>query len=147
MVRYQWRPHDRVRLGIDGTFVDARFATSQRRVPNVPNLIVHGFARLEPTATTYLGLRGDLVALRNLAYGARAADAVGLTATGGASFGRFDVDLAVENLLARDAREGEVNYASDWRPAGGGGATPAVHLIAAPGLNARVQLTYNFGTQ
>lgn len=145
-VDVQLRPHDRVRLGVDGTVVDARFATSRQRVPNVPNLVVSGFARVAPTRNTHVALRSGVVALRNLAYGARAADALGVTLTAGADLGPFEVDLAVENLLARAAREGEVNYASDWRAIGGGGAsTPAVHLIAAPPLNARIQLTYNFG--
>lgn len=131
-------------LSADVTYVDARFVNSGNPVPLAPQL-VGGFRAV---ATHDSGWRGGMrftgLAARPLPHGARGATLTMLDATAGYRWGRFSVDLELENLFNQKIREGEYHYASDWQRGGTTSSIPVIHYVAGPPFNARLSVTAVF---
>ncbi|MEN0062496.1 MAG: TonB-dependent receptor [Myxococcota bacterium] len=131
-------------LSADLTLVDARFVESGNRVPLAPWLV----SGVRGVVTHDNGLRAGLrvltVAPRPLPFGATGATLVMTDATLGYHWRRLRLDLEVENVLNRQLREGEYNYASHWRPGEPASEIPALHTTAGPPANVRLTLGVAF---
>lgn len=130
-------------LGLTGsvTWVDARFIESRNPIPLAPSLVgsLHGWLAHR------LGARAGLLlvgwAPRPLPYGARGSGLVRVDATFGWHRERVRVDLAIENILGLELREGEYAFASNFRPGQPASQLPTLHFVPGPPLTARVSLT------
>jgi iron complex outermembrane recepter protein len=138
------RPLDWLRLRADVTATDARFEDSGEPVPSVPALL----ASAELGALHPSGWRGGAqlfyLAPRPLAHGATAGDSAVLGLTAGRRFGRFDLDIAVDNALAAQWREGEYHYASWFDKSQPRSTIPRLHYSAGRPFGVRAALTAYF---
>lgn len=123
------------------TYVDARFVQSRNPVPLAPPLVGSVRAWLAHP----IGARAGLMLIgwspRPLPYGARGSGLARLDATFGWHHERVRVDLAIENLLGTQLREGEYYFASNWRSDATASQLPSLHYVPGPPLNARLTLT------
>jgi iron complex outermembrane recepter protein len=142
------RPRPWLTLRGDLTAVSARFVGSRRPVPGAPTL----FGALEAHAEHPSGLSGGgrffVVAPRPLAHGARGGavsllDAVLLYRPRTVLPG-WELSLQVENLLGREVREGEFNYASWFDRNESRSLVPRVHYAAGPPRTIRAGLAARF---
>lgn len=128
-------------LSADITGVDARFRASGARVPFAPWLTGGVRAMLNHPSGARAGVRFLAVAPRALPHGARGQALFMLDATAGYRYRWFDVNLALENLLFRELREGEYHFASHWFADEPRSALPTTQVIAGPPFNARLTLS------
>lgn len=133
-------PWSWLRLSADATFVDARFRESNELVPFAPRFVGGVRAVVTQARGFRAGLRLLAIAPRPLPYNATGATMVMVDATLGYHWERLRLGLEVENLLNRQQREGEYNYASHWRPGRPGSDLPVIHTTAGAPLNARLTL-------
>jgi len=128
-------------VSADLTLVDARFVTSGNPIPFAPHRLAGARATLRHPTGWRAGLRGWIISPRRLTHGARGSTWAALDATLGFHARRIHVDVAVENVLNLELREGEYHYASHWRREAPLDRLPALHTTAGPPLNARLTLT------
>jgi iron complex outermembrane recepter protein len=135
-----------LRLSADVTAVDARFRSSGRRVPFAPWLSAGGRALLTHPSGVRAGVRFAALAPRPLPHGARGEALYMLDASVGYRVGWFDAQLACENLLFRELREGEYHFASHWSARDGDTRSfvPTSQIVAGPPFNARLTLSATF---
>jgi outer membrane receptor protein involved in Fe transport len=125
----------------DATFVDARFERSGHPIP--------GTAPWSGRAAARLGLErgphGDAALTwsgpRDLAHGASVSGQALLDAGAGYRFERFDVTVAVDNVLDARAMDGAYHFASWFDRDAPRSALPAIHYTPAAPLTARIALT------
>ena len=135
--------HPKPWLGLAGsvTWVDAAFIASRNPVPLAPPLV----ASVRSWLTHPIGARAGLMlvgwAPRPLPYGARGSGLARLDATTGWHLERIHVDLAIENVLGLELREGEYYFASNFRPGEPASQLPTLHFVPGPPLNARLSVT------
>lgn len=115
--------HPKPWLGLAGsvTWVDARFIASRNPVPLAPPLVGSVRAWLAHPLGARAGLMLVGWAPRPLPYGASGSGLARLDATTGWHLERVHIDLAIENVLGLELREGEYYFASNFRP----GSPPA----------------------
>jgi outer membrane receptor protein involved in Fe transport len=123
------------------TYTDARFVASRNPVPLAPPLVGNVRAWLAHP----LGLRAGVMLVgwspRPLPYQARGSGLVRVDATLGWHAEHVAVDLALENLLGSELREGEYYYASHWQRGRPASQLPSLHFVPGPPFNARVAVT------
>lgn len=129
-----------LRFLFDVTFVDARFRSSEARVPFAPALTAGTRAVLAHPSGVRAGLRFQAVAPRTLPHGARGEALYLLDASAGYRFRWFDLGVVCENLLFRRLREGEYHFASYWPADATRSALPKTQVVAGPPFNMRVTL-------
>ncbi|MEM1347793.1 MAG: TonB-dependent receptor, partial [Myxococcota bacterium] len=134
------RPLRWLEIIADATYADARFLDSGNRVPFSPWLVSGVRALAGSDFGPRAGLRVLTVAPRPLPNGARGSTLILTDATAGWRWRRVRLDLEIENFLNRRLREGEYNYASNWRPGEPASQIPVLHTTAGPPLNVRATL-------
>ncbi|MEM9864738.1 MAG: TonB-dependent receptor [Myxococcota bacterium] len=137
-LRLESRPVDWLELSAGATLVDARFRESGSRVPFAPWLTANASAILRHPSGVGGGLRWLFVAPRHLPHGARGAALSRLDASVSYAYRWLRLQLAVENVLNTQLREGEYHYASDFRLGRRRSELPVLHTTAGPPLNARL---------
>jgi outer membrane receptor protein involved in Fe transport len=137
-VRAEVRPRPWLRLAGDLTWTDARFVESGAEVPFAAPLVGGLRAAAQHPAGWSAGLRGLIVGPRPLPHGARGATLFSVDATAGYRWRWLRLRLELENVLNRRLREGELHYASHWRPGEPSSALPVLHTLAGPPFNARL---------
>jgi hypothetical protein len=142
MVSAHWSPRPWLTAGADVTLVDARFTQSGNPVPLAPNAVSGLLITLDHPSGWTGALRGLWIAPRRLPNGATGATYFGLDATAGYRTASWSLQLAIDNLLQRQLRQGEYNFASVWLTDQSRSQLPAIHTFAGPPLNAR--LTFNW---
>lgn len=134
------RPWPWLSLALDATVVDATFANGDD-IPGVPPVLV----RFDGAAEHPSGWRGGVgamaLAARPLGDGAQAAAVAVVDASVGHRWPRVALDLAVENALGADWREGEYRFASWWDRSRPRSALPVIHVFAGASRQARLTLT------
>ncbi|KIG19305.1 Outer membrane receptor protein [Enhygromyxa salina] len=133
-------------LGLAGsvTWVDGRFVSSRNPIPLAPTLVGSARAWLVHRIGARAGLTLVGWAPRPLPYGARGSGLARLDATAGWHLERVFVDLAIENVLGLQLREGEYYFASNFDHNQTASSLPTLHYVPGPALNARLSLTVLF---
>lgn len=124
----------------DVTAVDARFRESGNRVPFAPWLTWGARAVFTHPSGVRAGLRWLAIASRPLPYGARGEPLYLLDAVVGYRWRFLRVDVALENLLFRELREGEYYFASHWYQDEPRSQLPTPQYVAGPPFNARLTI-------
>ncbi len=135
------RPWRWLELRGDATAVDARFVDSGAPIPGTPTLL----ATLEAAARHASGLRGGarltILGRRPLGEGAEAGAGATLDLVAAHRFSRFQVELAVDNVLDNRVPDGVYHFAS-WfdrqKPRSG---LPRIHISPGPPLTLRLGLS------
>jgi len=131
-------------LGIDLTYVDARFRKSGEPVPGAPPLLVQVHGSLTHPKGWRAGLRWFVMGPRPLSYGAKAGATTVLDLSVGYRHRHFQIDAIVDNVIATKWREGEYNFASHWNPDERASQLPSIHYVAGPPITARLAASVFF---
>lgn len=137
-----WMPAEWLRLHMDMTIADVRFAISADPVPAAPRFLATAEARLEPARMPWrVGAQLRYLAARPLAHGAIAAPVAVLDVTGAYRGAGWEIGIQIDNALGARWREGEYHFAYWFDRDRPRSQIPRVHYSPGRPLGARLSFT------
>jgi len=128
----------------DLTWVKACVTQTGDPIPGVPPLAGGIQASLVHPLGFRFGARFVALAARPLAFGAQGSTMYRLDLTTGYRWKWLDVGIEIDNVLGREIREGEYNFASHWNSARAASRIPAIHVAPGPPFTLRGRVAVIF---
>lgn len=138
------QPRPWLTVSADATWVKATFVRSGNPVPFVPPLSAALRALVTHPHGWRTGVHVTALAARPLPHAAVGSASATVDATFGYHWAKYRFDLALENVLGQELREGEYHYASHWARGEEADRIPALHVAAGPPFNAHAAFSVLF---